>query len=220
MRCAVKFGTRMARAALLVLLCASVMFGGNLQAQRGGVGGRGGFGSGRFGSAFGRRSPGLRLHNRRFQNNRGDIFYPFWDDEPFWYDEPFAYDESYYNDQQNEDTAASLPTPVMILQAGDSRPIRKEVPVPVAPRMIELPGTVDSAASKPLPSTVFIFKNGERLEVRRYLLSHNLLTVSGDHQQRTIPLSTLDLDATIAANRERGIQLRVPADRGEISLSF
>ncbi len=35
-----------------------------------------------------------------------------------------------------------------------------------------------------------------------------------------IGLDRLDLDATIAANHERGIDLRIPADRNEISLSF
>jgi hypothetical protein len=30
----------------------------------------------------------------------------------------------------------------------------------------------------------------------------------------------LDIDATVTANRERGIDLRIPADRNEISLSF
>jgi hypothetical protein len=38
--------------------------------------------------------------------------------------------------------------------------------------------------------------------------------------QRTIPLQMLDLDASIAANRDRGIDLRIPSDRSEISLRF
>jgi hypothetical protein len=42
----------------------------------------------------------------------------------------------------------------------------------------------------------------------------------GDRQQRTVPLDMLDINATIAANHEHGIDLRIPADRNEISLSF
>ena len=71
-----------------------------------------------------------------------------------------------------------------------------------------------------LPPTIFILANGERLETRRFLLTASNLSFSIGRQQRTIPLDRLDLDATIAANHERGIDLRIPADRNEISLSF
>ena len=67
---------------------------------------------------------------------------------------------------------------------------------------------------------MFILTNGERLEAERYLLTHDNLYVTIDHQQRTIPLAMLDLNATVAADHERGIDLRIPADRNEISLSF
>jgi hypothetical protein len=46
------------------------------------------------------------------------------------------------------------------------------------------------------------------------------LSVSLDRQQRTVARDLLDIDATITANHERGIDLRIPADRNEISLSF
>ena len=71
-----------------------------------------------------------------------------------------------------------------------------------------------------LPPTIFILANGERLETRRFLLTATNLSFSVDRQPRTIPLDRLDLDATIAANQDRGIDLRIPADRNEISLSF
>ena len=71
-----------------------------------------------------------------------------------------------------------------------------------------------------LPPTIFILANGERLETRRFLLTASNLSFNIGRQQRTIPLDRLDLDATVAANQERGIDLRIPADRNEISLSF
>lgn len=95
----------------------------------------------------------------------------------------------------------------------------REAPAP-NPKVIELPATADSAASKPLPPAMFILTSGERLEAQTYLLTHDKLNVTVDRQQRTIPISMLDINATIAANRERGINLRIPADRSEISLSF
>ncbi len=79
---------------------------------------------------------------------------------------------------------------------------------------------MNSAASKPLPPAMFILRNGERLEARRYLLTHDNLSFTVDRRQRTIPLAMVDIDATVAANRERGIDLRIPADRSEISVGF
>lgn len=62
--------------------------------------------------------------------------------------------------------------------------------------------------------------NGERLETRRFLLTASNLSVSIDRRERTVPLEMVDLNATIAANRERGIDLRIPSYRNEISISF
>ena len=57
-------------------------------------------------------------------------------------------------------------------------------------------------------------------EARRFVLTASNLSVSIDRQQRTVPFDMLDINATISANHERGIDLRIPADRSEISLSF
>jgi hypothetical protein len=87
-------------------------------------------------------------------------------------------------------------------------------------KVIEIPGAANSTAAKMLPPTIFILANGERLQTRRYLLTASNLSVSIDRQQRTVALDLLDINATITANHERGIDLRIPADRNEISLSF
>jgi len=52
------------------------------------------------------------------------------------------------------------------------------------------------------------------------VLTASNLSVSIDRQQRTVPFDMLDVNATITANHERGVDLRIPADRTEISLSF
>lgn len=87
-------------------------------------------------------------------------------------------------------------------------------------QFIEIPGEASSTIAKMPPPTVFILATGERLETRRFVLSASVLSASIDRQQRTIPLDMLDLQATISANRERGIDLHIPIDRNEISLSF
>jgi hypothetical protein len=105
------------------------------------------------------------------------------------------------------------------MEPGKSRPAARKIPAAGA-QIIEVPGTANAAASQPLPPAMFILRNGERLEARRYLLTYDHLRFTVDRQQRTIPLAMLDIDATVAANRERGINVRIPADRSEISVGF
>ena len=95
-----------------------------------------------------------------------------------------------------------------------------EPPIPNA-QVIEVPAFANSNTPKVLPPpAIFILANGERLESRRFVLTASLLSVSIDREHRNLPLAALDLNATVAANRERGIDLRIPDDRNEISLGF
>jgi hypothetical protein len=62
--------------------------------------------------------------------------------------------------------------------------------------------------------------NGERLETQGYVLTASSLCATVQHSQRTIPLAMLDLQATLAANRERGLDLLIPENRNEVSVRF
>ena len=64
--------------------------------------------------------------------------------------------------------------------------------------------------SKPAPKTILVFVNGERLEADHYTIDAALLRVMVGGQQRTIALSTLDVKATVAVNRQRGIDFKLP----------
>jgi hypothetical protein len=44
--------------------------------------------------------------------------------------------------------------------------------------------------------------------------------VVADGQQRTIALSELDMKATVAVNRERGVDLKIPKRRSEVVVAF
>ncbi len=79
-------------------------------------------------------------------------------------------------------------------------------------------GTAAKAAS-PAPPAVFILSSGEKLESSHYLVSSDSVQVEQGGTQRTIPLSALNVDATVAANRARGIDLKIPA-KGQIMLGF
>jgi len=91
---------------------------------------------------------------------------------------------------------------------------------PREPKLIEVPGAASAANVKPLPPAVFILTSGEHVETSRFLLRATDLSVTVDRRQRTIPFNQLDVNATLAANHDRGIELEIPADPNEISLRF
>jgi hypothetical protein len=178
-----------------------------VEAQRGGGfqgGGFRGFGAGMRGYSghIGRRgfSHGYGRRNSGYNAWGGAFLFPDFlpDDESYSYVEP----------------PANQPAP----QAAYYRP-EQERP-PADPQMIELPTTTEPAQSTLPPTTTFILTNGERLEARRFVLTASDLSVTVNRAERRIPLDSLDLDATLAANRARGINLQIPADHNEISLSF
>jgi hypothetical protein len=143
-------------------------------------------------------------HSRR---GYGAALFPYFlaDDQAFWYGQP----------ETQEMTAA----PEMLEPGalGQWRP--RELP-PIKPKLIEVPAsTATATTAKPLP-TIFILISGEQVESRRFLLTANNLSVSIDRHERIIPIEMLNLEATVAANRERGVDLRIPSDPNEISLSF
>lgn len=192
-----------------IALSVVVLMAWPLQAQRGsGMAAGHGSGSGRSGSGSQRGFRGgtasrngissRRFHSRSY-NGYGSFFGP-----------------GYFPlDYENPDTEVETPAP-------ESRLVPTRLPdsPPIKPLLIEIPAARDAAAPKKLPPTVFILASGERLEVQRFILTASNLSFNLDRKQRVIPLAMLDLNATAAANSERGIDLRVPEDRNEISLSF
>ena len=89
-----------------------------------------------------------------------------------------------------------------------------------AGKMIVLPGAHPAYARTPAPqvATVFVLSSGERLETHEYILTADSVRVTLAGQQRTIAMSALDVKTTLAANHERGIDLKIPASRHEIFL--
>ena len=141
---------------------------------------------------------------------RNGILLPYFlpEYDPFWYEQP------------ETEGAGVEPAPSAVLEQRDDRQLgSREKPVPKS-QIIDIPSASRSRAAKKLPPTVFILQDGERLESREFLLTASDLSLTVNHYRRTIPLQMLNVDATIAANRERGLDLRIPADRTEISLSF
>ncbi len=199
----------MPRVVLLALLVSTIL-AGSLQAQRATAT----FHGSAAGSPLRLSFVGQRGFSNRFTptrshpryDNFGSFFVP--------YDAPFGYEQTDAEAMMEE----SVP-PVAIPQP-EGRQSREVEPPAHKPLVIEIPGAANSTTAKMLPPTIFILANGERLESRRFVLTASLLSVSIDRQQRTVPLDMLDIKATITTNHERGIDLRIPDDRNEISVSF
>jgi thiol-disulfide isomerase/thioredoxin len=88
------------------------------------------------------------------------------------------------------------------------------------PQLVNVPPAVNPTIAKPIPKTIFVFTDGARLEADHYELNTKFLNVTAEGQQRSIPLSALDVQKTVAANRERGIDLKIPSNGNEIFLAF
>lgn len=149
---------------------------------------------------------GLRGHRQRgFGSFWLPWYYPGWDDDYLWNLPPY---------QQPVNT-----TPPQVIVVENKNPHPPAPPVE-PPKLVELAPSKEASSTRPQPPTLFLLKNGERLESRYYLLTAESLQINVGSQRRTVPVSSLDLDATIAANQQRGIELAIPRDRTTVFLSF
>lgn len=205
-----RYNLIMYRGALFALLAVSVLTA-PLSAQRGGGGHAGGGHATGGHTGFGARSGG-HFGSRRFADGRRG-----WNNYGYGYgDYPYFFPDDWYDGEQDGDVPADQPAaPVVVQRVREERPPK---PLPPA-QVIDIPNT-GSTVAKSLPPTVFVLNNGERLESDRYVLTANSLSVNVHRSLRTIPLDMLDIDATLAANRDRGVDLKIPNDRNEISLRF
>jgi hypothetical protein len=83
----------------------------------------------------------------------------------------------------------------------------------------DVPGKKEPVGPPP-PPAVFVLANGDRLETNRYLVTVNSVRVEQGGVQRTIPLTDINVDATVAANHARGLNLKFPTDKTQIMLGF
>lgn len=201
----------MNRAALFTLLAASLLTSSSW-AQRGGGGHAGGghVPGARSAAPHGHSGPGTRhrgFGSRRLErggwNNYGYGAYPY------------LFGDDWYDGQEGDALTDQTPAHVIVQRVREESPPK---PLPPA-QVINIP-SAGSSLARSLPPTVFILSNGEKLESDRYVLTANSLSVNVHRSLRTIPLEMLDIDATLAANHDRGIELRVPNDRNEVSLRF
>jgi hypothetical protein len=106
-----------------------------------------------------------------------------------------------YADQPPADYASAPPAPQMADNA------------PPAFRPAYQGQAVDAVVS-PQPATTLIFKDGRPpVEIHNYALTANTLYALDGDSRREIPLSLLNVQATVEANRAAGVDFALPTSR-------
>lgn len=172
------------------------------------------------GSSFHRGHHGRHFQTFGFRNNCygwgcGWGGYPWWGAAnyyPWWWDEQDRrFDDDYYRQYEiaNEMNEQSLEQQRMLRQEeadGDA-----DVYAPRRPVRVGADPPAGASEGDPIvSSTVLIFRDQRRQEVRNYAIVGNTLWNFSPQHTEKIPLADLDVAATEKTNEDRGVTFRVP----------
>ena len=76
------------------------------------------------------------------------------------------------------------------------------------------PGSAGSQPVQPQEPNVLVFRDGHQLEVQNYAIVGDFLYDFTPGHTRKVPLSQLDLPATVKANDDRGLDFTLPGSKG------
>lgn len=198
-------------------------FGGHSSAAVSGAGGHGsqvGIVGGNGRGSYGRGGYG---HGNHFHGRRGygygAAWYPWYGVYSDYWNGPWDYDD-FGPDNLPPDEPPYQPQPaspaVVVMQAPQNGPTTP----PPAPKLVEVPLEGPRTPSKPQLPALFVLQNGQQIESDRYVLSDKSVTIDVGRQQRTIPLSDINISETMAANHQRGLDIAFPRDANSLFLSF
>jgi len=139
----------------------------------------------------------------------------------FGYGYPVAYGGLAYNNGQDDTGGGPQPGPQ---QADGNQPPADYTPVPPAPEMADSapqqtfrPPYQPQADNPPVsaqPATTLIFKDGRApMQVHNYALTATTLYALDGDSHHEIPLSLLNVQATVEANRAAGVDFALPSSR-------
>jgi len=193
---------------------------------------RGGFGFGHrpgFGVLFGPR----RFHHRHIFFRRTPFFNPFFSADPFFFGNSFPVYPYYpyglqsnfvysnaamqaaddYSGSQNavlSNEVSRLQAEVDVLREQQAEQAQRQQHALKAPSGTprHLPSTRPRQEA-PAPPTVLIYRDGRRVEVSNYAIVGQTLWIFSEERARKIALAALDLDATLQANKDRGVEFDV-----------
>ncbi len=134
--------------------------------------------------------------------------YPYY---PYSYSYPYDYDAYYssgYDNRGLQNEVADLRAEVRSLQDQQDQLLAERARERRAQESAAAPPP--SAPEAPHPPTILVFRDGKRTEVQNYAIIGQTLWVLSEQRSRKIPLSDLDLDATVRLNEQRGGEFPVP----------
>ncbi|MFB3918237.1 MAG: hypothetical protein ACE14M_16020 [Terriglobales bacterium] len=150
----------------------------------------------------------VRFGHRHFRNKFGPFFGPVY---PAYY--PYIgyyeYDPYAYPAEMNPYAAAEPVEPeppaatIFEHRATPAQPAKAPPPEPT-------PVPAKAEPVEPQPTTILVFRDGHRLEVRNYAIMGDTLINLSDNGPRRISLKDLDVETTAKINDERGVEFRLP----------
>lgn len=108
-------------------------------------------------------------------------------------------DEMSYDQRRNLELQRQLAELQATQEDANARQ-RAAQPAPARPPKPETP---------PTPA-VLVFRDGKQMQIENYVITRDRLFALGPERRQTIQLSELDLNATVKANQERGVNFTVP----------
>jgi hypothetical protein len=193
------------------------------------------------------REGGGRERQRRFLNDSAFLFPPYfypWYEYDYGPVSPEAPQEIapvlMVAPQPAPPAPAPAPSTPLLLENHDGQWVRiptgNEIPVAPQPAKQEMASASTNARSgyvelpvaapaAPLPPAVIVFRDGHTEEVAKYMIQGVDLYTTSDYYStgswtRKIPLSQLDIPASLKVNKERGTKFNLPSGPNEVVIRF
>ena len=154
------------------------------------------------------------FHNtRHFAHGRfgrhffyGYPYYGVYEYDPFLWGSASSYDSSDQYADQNEQLSQQVnELSNEVARLRDEQEIRAYTPLPRNRQ-----ASPDTATANSSDPTVLVFRDQHREEIRNYAVVGRTLWVFNQDRAKKIPLTDLDVPATIKVNDDRGVDFNVP----------
>jgi hypothetical protein len=166
---------------------------------------------------------GRELGRGRSHHRKSFSAYPFFiaplPDVSYGYDPQLFYpslwppiDQQYLQARQiaNGDVAGEAASQQNDLLSGQIQALTSEVESLREGGVSQTPAAPQAAVQVRSIPTVFVYRDGRSLEVRNYAIFNQTLWVFGAETTQRIPLSAINLPATLKTNQDRGVDVALP----------
>jgi hypothetical protein len=114
-------------------------------------------------------------------------------------------------------TGAQTPAGPLVSQPGSAQAPSPRRNVPA--------GQESSRPPAVLPSTILVFRDGHKEDVNKYVIEGNVIYASTNYWStgswtKKIPLSELNVPATLKINQQRGVKFKLPSGPNEVVIGF